>query len=1143
MLRPVLLVGVGGSGGKTLRAVRQALSLRLQQEGWSEGWPTAWQLLHVDSPVKQDGASFPAPFLPSENYFNLVAPGTAYREAYGIALKGVSEKHLMEVESSLPSDKDVTVSVDIGAGKYRAVGRTLVLAKLADLRSEAAGAIGRLTSDGALTQLTALNTLLGNKAGQASKDPIVIIVSSIAGGSGAGQYIEVAEAIKNAAPDSTWIHNIFSLLYAPDVFKSVGNMDLVAPNALGAMAEAMSGMWTNDLETSSQELYRAKGINIPNIGEDPRIHIGPRFNFVIGRENNTIDFKDQPDVYKAVAASVSTWITDDKVQDQLMAYNVANFSAGVGAMVLPDATGIKDDNQAPPFASMGFGRVSLGKDKFLQYASERIARSSIDRMLFAHTDGADLKNYRIEEVIDQKAKQNFPDFLRDLKLSHDSDATNEILNRLRPAREALLGRFYSEVFSESQEGVSAKTGGQSVGQWAEAITAKYQAKAAMDPKSAFIREEESARSAALKQFVRSSKDEVLATTSRSISQLGIKVTFEMLKMLEEDLTSHRGDLAKKRNEYQGWANGHAASIATTLQAVQGQESVRVDNPAVSSAIEIARNCFYYHLEAQLLLAVEALLEDFVANFIRPLREDLFASESAIQKVISISSTDDLNQNLYETWPKADQNTVPPQFKAAPNEFLLIETDTYPDEFATLITESVAAARRSNPFPVVIDEVLMGKLALDDLEPETAWQLIETKREWIPIDRAARIDESQTNQKATFNFSAYPEVYLERAQHWMQRKGSQFYRYLHQDIAEYLNENMEDRALLIERQQTFKRQFKDALLASEPLVKLNPGLLMQVHNRQLGDVDTVMSPIPFDKGSTAYALTEETLKDLKMWNGSATEELFNSTVKVQNVDIFSVQSPFQPIVMNSIMQPISTAWLKHRAEKATRTDFLTWRRARPLFESVPAAASKKRAILRGWYVARVLGQLDEEIAEAKLGPHLKVWSPKDGSFDSFPYPLMYGKLVKGKPEAVVETENYPGAILNSLSIALVMCNSEGSLAPLHPYKRLMELGEIKSGQTSDLLNWILTGKQMGNSPRVPNEERAGSTSDAMEVRKAKVVEYLQVLSDEFHHDVEKLDFERDPRQTTLTWEIKHEVRAAIDEVLEAAKSVVAKKSGI
>jgi hypothetical protein len=273
----------------------------------------------------------------------------------------------------------------------------------------------------------------------------------------------------------------------------------------------------------------------------------------------------------------------------------------------------------------------------------------------------------------------------------------------------------------------------------------------------------------------------------------------------------------------------------------------------------------------------------------------------------------------------------------------------------------------------------------------------------------------------------------------------------------------------------------------------------------------------------------------MWKGAATEELFNSAAKVQNIDIFSVQSPFQPVVMNSIVQPISEAWLKHRANKSTRTDFLTWRRARPLFEAVPASPSKKRAILRGWYVSRVLGQLDQEMGEANLGPHIKVWSPKEAGFDSFPYPLMYG--------GVVEAENYPGAVLKSLSIALVMCNSEGSLAPLDAYKRLIDLGEIESGQTSALLNWILTGTLSGNSVRQPDPKRAGSKDQSMEDRKAVVVKYLEELSAEFRDDVENLDYKRDARNTTLTWEIKHEVRRAINEVLEAAQAVVAKKSGI
>lgn len=59
----------------------------------------------------------------------------------------------------------------------------------------------------------------------------------------------------------------------------------------------------------------------------------------------------------------------------------------------------------------------------------------------------------------------------------------------------------------------------------------------------------------------------------------------------------------------------------------------------------------------------------------------------------------------------------------------------------------------------------------------------------------------------------------------------------------------------------------------------------------------------------------------------------------------------------------------------------------------------------------------------------------------------------------------------------------------------------------------------------------------------VVKYIQELSDELRIDVENFDYEQDSRNTTITWEIKHELRAAINEILEAASKAVEKKIGI
>jgi len=79
MLRPFLLVGVGGSGGKTLRAMRQSLLRRIRQVGWQgDGLPQGWQMLWVDSESVQSPDGFPDPLLPGTDYCGLVPPGTGY---------------------------------------------------------------------------------------------------------------------------------------------------------------------------------------------------------------------------------------------------------------------------------------------------------------------------------------------------------------------------------------------------------------------------------------------------------------------------------------------------------------------------------------------------------------------------------------------------------------------------------------------------------------------------------------------------------------------------------------------------------------------------------------------------------------------------------------------------------------------------------------------------------------------------------------------------------------------------------------------------------------------------------------------------------------------------------------------------------
>jgi len=64
MLTPLLIIGLGGSGGKTIRSMKQALNRKLESVRYEGGLPDAWQFLQIDTTY--DGVAFPAPMLPKD---------------------------------------------------------------------------------------------------------------------------------------------------------------------------------------------------------------------------------------------------------------------------------------------------------------------------------------------------------------------------------------------------------------------------------------------------------------------------------------------------------------------------------------------------------------------------------------------------------------------------------------------------------------------------------------------------------------------------------------------------------------------------------------------------------------------------------------------------------------------------------------------------------------------------------------------------------------------------------------------------------------------------------------------------------------------------------------------------------------------
>ena len=133
MLVPFLIIGVGGSGGKTIRAMRQTLQRRLRAKGWKGEFPEAWQFLEIDTISTQGGGNFVAPLLPANQFLGLVPQGVEYAGLRNQVMQRLPQgQQNLALGGWLPEDSPVPIQR--GAGQYRTLGRAVVASQLSQLQ-------------------------------------------------------------------------------------------------------------------------------------------------------------------------------------------------------------------------------------------------------------------------------------------------------------------------------------------------------------------------------------------------------------------------------------------------------------------------------------------------------------------------------------------------------------------------------------------------------------------------------------------------------------------------------------------------------------------------------------------------------------------------------------------------------------------------------------------------------------------------------------------------------------------------------------------------------------------------------------------------------------------------------------------------
>jgi len=1135
VLSPFLIVGVGGSGGKTIRAFKHLMSMRLREAGWTHGWPDAWQLLHIDSPVLQDGEEFSYPLLSDAEYLGLVPAGTNYQVVYNAFEQKVPGENRMSVNRPLPDPQEVTVPVTIGAGQYRAIGRTLAISRLSAIQKKVEFCFGRMKDAGAQGTLARLGEEVFGVDSQGANPRIkVFVISSLAGGSGSGAYLDVVEAIKSAGKSSnvSETKDSYGILYAPDVFDTIEGRRGVAPNALAAMAEAMSGQWcgANDagaqLTADTVALYRSQGV-LPPL-ELAEYSLGPRYTFLIGRSNSAVTFASADQVFASTATSLITWTTDKNVTATFGAYMEGNWHAQAASV--PDKTRLKLSNQAPPFSSFGYGRVTLGRDRFAQYCEELLARLAVESLVNQYEADHPAQDVTKHVWLETKADARWSSFRDDSGFNEEDDLVanvrrDDVIDALRPEREiaSLTNEFKELIRHDVIQGLD-KNGGLSSSDWQERIERGYR-----DYSKTYLQKIRNFRLEKTARWVEVAVPNFQDLVARYCVSDGIDVTIELVKRLESSLVDPKGAIEQLRdqsNAAQTQVGSYSSYIANAFQDVVRQGSIRPEHDSVITALNTIGQILGVAAESELRLSAANILKDFADNYLQPLRMSLTDARTALESQINVNKALNGLPNPFLTWPKLGQ-PVSDKYRPGTNERVILSADTFEREFMTLVQKSIGESRDAVKAATL--QSACGSHVLSDLGP-SSWSLlsIDGTNNWIPQSSDFNNSQGLSGQAAKFKFKLEFSDYVNDARLWLERPGQSFASYLSQDLASYLTDPSIGDGELTSRRASFLQELDAAVSVSAPFIAIHDALLTDVHQASTRDKTVAISAIPF---AFTDPISEGIIKILRKYGAydeSAGKDWFgatNSTTKY--IDIFSLlKNPYEPVVFTSIMNPIATQWASVNADPEQRESFWKWRRARTLIEALPASPKVVNHMIRGWFVAKTLSQLDVAV-DSNLGPKLAIFAGPIDGFVGFPYPLLSHGLVR--------TDDYLGALLESLTIALAQCNGVGTLEPLRAYQRLIELGGDSRDLSLRMKDWIQEAKVEDRAP-IPNATRAGSKEQTAAERRKQVVTYLTQELDYFNRMIEGLDGYANVRTYPVIWEIAPQVRQVLTELLNLVEKV-------
>lgn len=1093
-MRRFLVVGCGGSGAVTLAYMMDQLRSDLAAAGVDK-IPGGWQFVSIDVPTAPESGPDGLDNVRDQggHYFGSGPQG----DSYGVldnALTNqlVARQSLGAIATWAPRDPAaVTVPIGSGAGQYRALGRMITLSKAGGIRETLQRAWEQLSTVETAGEMAALN-IPGGGSFEQGESPIVLVVSSMAGGAGASMALDVCRLLTLIPGLDPRLMGVF--MVTPDIFDGLGRSATtgVRANALAMLGEIVASQMGAAREHDVEVLgalgqQHGKGEKVPFARVFP---VGRR----VGVEGAPFGDGSQKAIYRGLARGLAGMMMSGAATRQFVQYDLTN-GAGLPGQRENIGWGGQWDNL--PWGTYGFSSLSMGRDRYAEYAAQRLARSAVDRLVDGHsTPGSPVSD---EDQVNSILDGQWSTLLTSMGLpvvQSDSRTTQAgvapwLTNVVLPADAA--GRMAGQIVESELRGYLPSGTGLVANQWVPEIE-----RALGQRRQPLVSAAE--HHAVTHAFIwhRLLVDRIEGTVANAVADVGLPyataVVSRLRTYLKDVVRAGAEDLTRLAPADITVRTAETAQAFASLNGLIASDAESVDMLLGNCRGNVQRQ-LYASLSGKVAEVAAALVPEVIQPLLDRLNEEQTGLRRARSKPASDVGLARLATDQYGAWPADQADRVPPRFAEANNEVMLTPSADFMAQYRSDLPLTVTADGFGTPafadaVKRAVAAVVTGQWSTVDgtSAPGQERPVIERTAAWrsraFPVDPSTR--EALIPSAARYDVHVRPAELLDRARRFVSRTGESFDRFCRVSLREYIEDHTAPEYVLDERRTRLKAKFTAALSLARPLASVNQQALEALHPGQQVEYRYKFTSVPFRNLPVADLLAQVLQKDPMIDHETESEflRLLSDEDKLTRVDIFGSYPNYSPLAYDSVLVPAAKQWAD---STPTQQDaFWKWRRARPLTASLPMHDAERQAMTAGWFLGLMLGQV--RIPAAPYDEPVRVWESTLAGWVDFPHPLLT------PPSRFLVKNDWLPAVLESVLLAMSRSHEPPVMSSMLPYRALRSVYDASAqdpvggihevSAKAVLIDWLRTGETgtgwqsqiEGSGPEASVAARAKSATD-------------------------------------------------------------------